>query len=140
MSFPSTVLRINSRLRMSGGLAAVAVDALIEFHGANKGVDGLEKQFRWSVRLGDDAADLEPEEGYLLLQAVEFEGVADGLAVFLPGVGGVEAVGEGVPVAQLAASAAFWGLMVGFFRRHGDRVWGGGGVGKEEMSGGAGRE
>ena len=112
---------------MSGGLAAVAVDALIEFHGANKGVDGLEKQFRWSVRLGDDAADLEPEEGYLLLQAVEFEGVADGLAVFLPGVGGVEAVGEGVPVAKLATSAAFWGLMVGFVGRHGDRVWGGGG-------------
>ena len=122
MSFPSAMLRINSRLRMSGGLATDFVDALIEFHVANKDVYGLEKQFRWSVRLGDDAADLEPEEGYLLLQAVEFEGVADGLAVFLPGVGRVEAVGEGVPVAQLATSAAFWELMVGFVRCHGDRV------------------
>ena len=108
-------------------LATDFVDALIEFHGADKGVDGLEEEFRWSVRLGDDAADLEPEEGYLLLQAVEFEGVSDGLAVFLLGVGRVEAVGEGVPVAQLATSAAFWGLMVGFVRCHGDRVWGGGG-------------
>ena len=53
---------------------------------------------------------------------LSLKGVADGLAVFLPGVGGVEAVGEGVPVAQLATSAAFWGLMVGFVGRHGDRV------------------
>ena len=64
--------------------------------------------------MGDDTADLEADEGYLLLQAVEFEGVSDGLAVFLSGVGGVEAVGEGVPVAQLAASAAFWGLLGAF--------------------------
>ena len=67
--------------------------------------------------MGDDAADLEPEEGYLLLQAVDFEGVADGLAVFLPGPRrSPEAVGEGVPVAQLATSAAFWGLLGAFVR------------------------
>ena len=76
------------------------VDALIEFHGANKGVDGLEKQFRRSIRVGDNASDPEPEQGYLTLQAVETDGVQKGVLLVLCKARRVEAVGAGVLVAK----------------------------------------
>ena len=48
-------------------LAESAIDNLVDFHGANKDVDGPEKQVRGSIGVGGKAADLEPEQGYLTL-------------------------------------------------------------------------
>ena len=48
-------------------LAESAIDNLVDFHGANKDVDGPEKQVRGSIGVGGKAADLEPEQGYRTL-------------------------------------------------------------------------
>ena len=64
-------------------LAEPAIDNLVDFHGANKDVDGPEKQVRGSIGVGGKAADPEPEQAYLTLQAVETYGVLKGVLLFL---------------------------------------------------------
>ena len=81
-------------------LATDFVDALIEFHGASKEVDGPEKQLRGSIGIGGNASDLETEQGYLTLQAVETDGVLKGVVLFLRKARRVEAVSAGVLVAK----------------------------------------
>ena len=46
---------------------ADVIDNLIDFQGADEGVDGSEQQVRGRVGIGDEAPDLEPEQAYLTL-------------------------------------------------------------------------
>ena len=96
-------------------LATDFVDALIELHSANKGVDGLKRQFRRSIRVGDNASDPEPEQGYLTLQAVETDDVQKEVLLFRCNARRVEAVGAGVLVAKRRSTPTPLGLL-GVFR------------------------
>ena len=60
---------------------------LIDLHSAGESVDGPEQQVRGSVRVGDDAPDLEPKQGYLTLEAFEMDGVLKEIPVFLRDAG-----------------------------------------------------
>ena len=64
-------------------LAEPAIDNLVDFYGANKEVDGPEKQVGGSIGVGCKAADPEPEQAYLALQAAETCGVLKGVLLFL---------------------------------------------------------
>ena len=94
------MLRVNGRLRTGPStklrtgirrgdalfvmcLAEPAIDNLVDFHGANKEVDGPEKQVGGSIGVGGKAADPEPEQAYLALQAAETCGVLKGVLLFL---------------------------------------------------------
>ena len=85
------MLRVNFKLRtrIRRGdalfvmcLAEPAIDNLVDFYGANKDVDGPEKQVRGSIGVGGKAADPKPEQAYLSLQAVETYGLK-GVLLFL---------------------------------------------------------
>ena len=60
---------------------------LIDLHSADESVDGLEEQVRGRVGIGGDAPDLEPEQGYLTLEAFEMDGVLKEIQVFLRDAG-----------------------------------------------------
>ncbi len=60
----------------------------------------MEKQFRRSIGVGDNASDPEPEQGYLTLQAVETDGLQKEVLLVLCNARRVEAVGAGVLVAK----------------------------------------
>ena len=60
---------------------------LIALHSADESVDGLEQQVRGRVGIGGDAPDLEPEQGYLTLEAFEMDGVLKEISVFLRDAG-----------------------------------------------------
>ena len=95
-------------------LATEFVDALIEFHGASKEVDGPEKQLRGSIGIGGNASDLEPEQGYLTPQAVETDGVQKGVLLILCKARRVEAMGAGVLVAKRRTTPTPLGLLGAF--------------------------
>ena len=48
---------------------------LIDLHSADQNFDGAEQQVRGRVGIGGEAPDLEPEQGYLTLEAFEMDGV-----------------------------------------------------------------
>ena len=62
-------------------------DDLIDFHGADKSIDGPEQQVRGRVGIGGEASDLEAEQGYLTLEVFEIDGVRQGVLLFLGEVG-----------------------------------------------------
>lgn len=84
---------------------------------AGEGVDGQAEGAQQAEALGelvqagaelDDAADVETEQGDLVVEAGELAGLEGGQVGFAE-VGGVEAVGDGVAVAGLTAAAALGG-------------------------------
>ena len=60
---------------------------LIDLHCANESVDGFEQHVWGRVGIGGDAPDLEPEQGYLTLEAFEMDGVLKEIQVFLRDAG-----------------------------------------------------
>ena len=60
---------------------------LIDLHSADENFDGPEQQVRWRVGIGGESPDLEPEQGYLTLEAFDMDGVLNEIPVFLRDTG-----------------------------------------------------
>ena len=60
---------------------------LIDLHSADENFDGPEQQVRGRVRIGGEAPDLEPEHGYLTLEAFEMDGVLKEVPIVLRDAG-----------------------------------------------------